>query len=113
MLIDEIVGKPTLLCDWFDVIGGTSTGAISASALALGYRAADINVFYWQLGPKVFRFRHSFWRIAGFRAKFSAANVAAELDGIIGDRTLESRDLDGPLCRNEAAGHGQCWMLNE
>ena len=35
-LIAEIEGKPTLLSDWFDVIGGTSTGAIIAGALALG-----------------------------------------------------------------------------
>jgi patatin-like phospholipase/acyl hydrolase len=35
-VIDEIEGKPTLLCDWFDIIGGTSTGAIIAGTLALG-----------------------------------------------------------------------------
>jgi uncharacterized protein len=41
-LIEEIEGRPTLLGDWFDFIGGTSTGAIIAGALALGYRAADV-----------------------------------------------------------------------
>src|SRR6202030_3459689 len=51
-VIDEIEGKPTLLCDWFDIIGGTSTGAIIAGALALGYRAADIHTFYKQFGPR-------------------------------------------------------------
>src|SRR5215471_17115745 len=30
-LIEEIEGRPTLLCDWFDFIGGTSTGAITHS----------------------------------------------------------------------------------
>jgi patatin-like phospholipase/acyl hydrolase len=35
-VIDEIEGRPTLLCDWFDIIGGTSTGPIIAGALALG-----------------------------------------------------------------------------
>ena len=34
-LIEEIEGQPTLLCDWFDFIGGTSTGAIIAGALAV------------------------------------------------------------------------------
>jgi uncharacterized protein len=45
-LIEEIEGRRTLLCDWFDFIGGTSTGAIIAGALALGYRAAEVRKFY-------------------------------------------------------------------
>jgi uncharacterized protein len=110
MLIDEIEGKPTLLCDWFDVIGGTSTGAIIAGALALGYRAADINAFYRKFGPKVFR--RSFWRIAGFRAKFSASDLTAQLDSIIGDRTLESSDLKTGLCVvTKRLDTGSVWLL--
>ena len=41
-LIEEIEGRPVRLCDWFDMIGGTSTGAIIATALALGYRVSEI-----------------------------------------------------------------------
>jgi len=109
-LIGEIEGKPTLLCDWFDIIGGTSTGAIIAGALALGYRAADIHTFYKQFGPKVFR--HSFWRISGFRAKFSAVNLAAELDKIIGDRTLDSPDIRTGLCIvTKRLDTGSVWIL--
>src|SRR5476651_229194 len=65
-LVEEIEGKPTLLGDWFDLIGGTSTGAIIACALALGYTAAEIHELYKTLGPAVFRKR--FWRIGGLRA---------------------------------------------
>src|SRR5882672_7042887 len=54
-LIEEIEGKPILLGDWFDLIGGTSTGAIIACALALGYRAADVHEFYNSISPKIFR----------------------------------------------------------
>ena len=32
--ISEIEGRPTLLGEWFDLIGGTSTGAISNGACA-------------------------------------------------------------------------------
>jgi len=32
-LVEEIEGRPTLLADWFDFIGGTSTGAIIAGVL--------------------------------------------------------------------------------
>jgi len=51
------------LGDWFDLIGGTSTGSIIAGALALGYTTSDILRFYLDLAPKVFR--RPFWRIMG------------------------------------------------
>src|SRR5690242_3094920 len=54
-LVAEIEGRPTRLGDWFDLIGGTSTGAIIASALALGYSARDIHKFYHELAGRVFR----------------------------------------------------------
>src|SRR5215471_1531222 len=58
--IAEIEGRPTLLCDWFDLIGGTSTGAIIAAALALGFSATDIRKFYHDLAQRVFR--RPLWR---------------------------------------------------
>src|SRR5688500_9345427 len=48
-IVEEIEGRPVLLGDWFDLIGGTSTGAIIASGLALGYRASDLHQFYSEL----------------------------------------------------------------
>ena len=45
-LVEDIEGKPTLLGDWFDLIGGTSTGAIIAAALALGYTAREVHELY-------------------------------------------------------------------
>src|SRR5215469_13927294 len=62
-LVEEIEGRPTLLGDWFDLIGGTSTGAIIAAALALGFRASDVREFYRTMGPRVFR--RSLWRPQG------------------------------------------------
>jgi uncharacterized protein len=109
-IVEEIEGKPTLLGDWFDIIGGTSTGAIIAGALALGYRAADIHSFYKQLGPRVFR--RSFWRIGGLRARFSGSNLRAELDGVIGERTLDSQDLRTGLCVvTKRLDTGSVWLL--
>jgi len=95
-LIGEIEGRPVLLSDWFDLIGGTSTGAIIAVALALGYRASDIRALYERLGPRVFQ--RSIWRVFGLRAKFNAANLQQELDGIIGDRRLDTDDLKTGFC---------------
>jgi patatin-like phospholipase/acyl hydrolase len=65
-LIEEIEGRPVRLGDWFDLIGGTSTGAIIATALALGYRVSEIRTFYEQLAPKIFK--RSFWRVTGWHA---------------------------------------------
>ncbi|HEY3679311.1 MAG TPA: patatin-like phospholipase family protein, partial [Bradyrhizobium sp.] len=50
-VIEEIEGKPTLLCDWFDLIGGTSAGSIIATALALGLKASEIRAIQTALAP--------------------------------------------------------------
>ena len=47
-------GENLRLGDHFDLVGGTSTGAIIAGAIALGKRADDIKTFYHQLAPRVF-----------------------------------------------------------
>jgi patatin-like phospholipase/acyl hydrolase len=56
-----------VLADYFDYIGGTSTGAIIATFLSLGWRVADILRFYIDAGPAMFekaavlkRFRYKF-----------------------------------------------------
>src|ERR1700734_1626244 len=85
-ILESQYGRPIRLCDWFDLIGGTSTGAIIASALALGYRAADVRKFYHALGPRVFR--RSFWRVMGLMSKFDRQNLISELGDILGHRML-------------------------
>ena len=39
-------GRPVRLCDHFDLIGGTSTGAIIAAGLALGHSVDELIDFY-------------------------------------------------------------------
>jgi hypothetical protein len=94
--IEEIEGRPTRLCDWFDLIGGTSTGAIIATALALGFRVSEIRTFYEQLAPKIFK--KSRFRLSGWQAKFDSRRLMTELASIIGTRTLGSDDLRTGLC---------------
>ena len=108
--IDAIEGKPTRLCDWFDMIGGTSTGAIIASALALGYRVSEVRNFYETLGPSIFK--RSRFRIVGWQAKFDARRLAQELARIIGPRLLESEDLQCGLCIVlKRMDTGSAWMV--
>ena len=41
------------LSDYFDLIGGTSTGSIIASCLAIGMKVQDIKNMYMDLGDKI------------------------------------------------------------
>jgi hypothetical protein len=80
-----------VLSDYYDLIGGTSTGAIIASGLALGKTVAELQALYLKLGPDVFG------KTVGdggvFRSKFDAKKLRKALDGVLGKRTLGSRDL--------------------
>jgi hypothetical protein len=109
-LIEEIEGKPVLLGDWFDLIGGTSTGAIIGTGLALGFRAAELTKFYREFGPRVFR--RSVLRVSGLRARFDSRQLARELSEIIGERTLGSEDLRTGLCIvTKRLDTGSTWIV--
>lgn len=53
--IEAITGEP--LCNRFDLIYGTSTGAIIAALLALGYRVEDVKKHYFDIIPGVMKHR--------------------------------------------------------
>jgi hypothetical protein len=52
--LDQITGNSQPLCNHFDLIGGTSTGAILAAGLGLGMRAGELRDFYLQYGQEIF-----------------------------------------------------------
>jgi uncharacterized protein len=108
--VSAIEGRPTLLADWFDLIGGTSTGAIIATALSLGFRASELHQFYRELAPRIFR--KSRFRLLGWQAKFDARRLMQELTSIIGNRTLDSEDLLTGLCIVlKRMDTGSAWIL--
>jgi uncharacterized protein len=77
------------LADYFDLIGGTSTGGIIATLLALHYRVADIHAIYLDLCPRVFQ-RMNFLRKArtvwGLRAPmYGPGALQACVDEVIED----------------------------
>src|SRR5438067_2320122 len=84
-------GYPIRLGDWFDLVGGTSTGALIAGALALGYRTQDIRTFYIDRARAAFK--HPFWRIPVLQAKFDTFALRREIEYVIGDLKLESEQL--------------------
>jgi uncharacterized protein len=108
--IEEATGKPTRLCDYFDLIGGTSTGAIIATGLALGYRALEIRKFYEKMAPRVFS--RTFYRVAGFQSKFDSGRLRRELLEIIGQRTLDSHEiLTGLALVMKRLDTGSAWVI--
>ena len=53
-VVRERMGPEAKLADYFDLIGGTSTGAILATLLALGKSVEQVKLSYLELGPDVF-----------------------------------------------------------
>ena len=73
--IENVLGKrhgdgdDFRLCDYFDLMAGTSTGAIIATLLAMGWRVEEIRNMYMQLGERVFEaslLRKGFFRASPF-----------------------------------------------
>jgi hypothetical protein len=109
-ILSKRLGKQIHLGDWFDLVGGTSTGSIIAGALALGYTIQDVKRFYLELAPRVFK--RPFWRIMGLQAKFDALALRKEIEAIVKDRTLDSPDLITGLCIvTKRMDTGSPWIL--
>lgn len=78
------------LCHYFDLIAGTSTGAIIAAALAIGMSVDEITEKYRALGSKVFQ--SSLLRQGLLRARYDEVRLIEELKHVFGaDTTLGSQ----------------------
>lgn len=103
-------GRPVALHEHFDLIGGTSTGSIIATGLALGQPLATIKDHYFRLAPNVFR--RAWNRIPLVQAVFSAKALQREFLGIVGNRTLASPDLKtGLAIVTKRVDTGAVWFL--
>ena len=84
-------GRDVKLADYFDYIGGTSTGAIIAAGLAFGKSIAEIRQQYERLGTKIFRKRFLPLRARSF---YRDKPLTDELDSFFGSgRTLGDPEL--------------------
>jgi hypothetical protein len=78
-------GQPDLvLADYFDYVAGTSTGAIIATLVALGFSTEKIRDFYLKSGAEMFE-KAKLWE--RFRSKFSSDNLSAMLQDVCGKET--------------------------
>ena len=109
------------LCQFFDLIGGTSTGAIIATALARGMAVADIADFYERFGSTAFK-RMPLWerwhalygdgglitllkRTFGADTDLRPENLQCLLTVVTRNATTDSA---WPISSNPAAAYNDC-----
>src|SRR3974390_2247115 len=111
-------GNPDLLlCDYFDLIGGTSTGSIIAAGLACGMKVDELKRVYLQLGANVFKGAGLLDKIklkGVWAPKFPADPLRQELDKQLGaDTTLDSdRIRTGLMIMTKRFDTGSPWPLH-
>jgi len=105
-------GDPNFrLSDYFDLIGGTSTGSIIAAGLSLGMTAEEVRGHYFTLGNATFK--RDLLRIGAIRQKYDSENVANALKELFKDRTLSSSDFKtGLMVMSKRLDTGSQWPLS-
>ena len=104
-------GRPVALHEHFDLIGGTSTGALIAAALALNKPLAAIKHYYFKLAPNVFR--RAWTAIPFVHSVFDSEKLRREIFEIAGDRRLDSTDLrTGLAVIAKRVDTGSVWIFN-
>jgi len=99
----KFLNKPDFrLCDYFDLIGGTSTGSIIAASLAIGKTVDEITKLYMELGGKIFGEKRNWWNpmetMKWLKANYSYQAMEDGLKFAYGDLTLGSEELRTGLC---------------
>jgi uncharacterized protein len=99
------------LCDYFDLIGGTSTGAILAAALACGSSVAELKQLYNELGTDIFD--RSPLRKGFLASKFRTEPIERALRARFGNVTLDSDTVrTGLMVMTKRLDTGSPWPLH-
>jgi predicted acylesterase/phospholipase RssA len=100
------------LCHYFDLIAGTSTGAIIAAALACGMSVAEITAKYLDLGQKVFQ--KGPFHLGLIRALYDEKRLIEELQNVYGaSTTLGDASLTtGLLVLTKRLDTGSPWPIS-
>jgi patatin-like phospholipase/acyl hydrolase len=91
-----------VLSDYFDLIGGTSTGSIIAGALAIGMDVDAIVKMYMDLGGKIFGEKRDWWKpwetVKFLKATYNYKALENSLKDVCKDITLGSDKVKTGLC---------------
>ncbi|MBN3582236.1 patatin-like phospholipase family protein [Algoriphagus aestuarii] len=107
-----------LLSDYFDMIGGTSTGSIIAAALAIGMSVDEIKQKYFELGTKIFGKKYKWFKIFEIddllKAKYDDRALVSELQNVFGDILLgdQERIKTALVIVAKRADTNSVWPLN-
>lgn len=98
------------LCHYFDLIAGTSTGAIIAACLAKGLSAKEIRTLYETLGAEVFR--PSRFNVPFVHARYNEKHLQNYLKDRFQDNTLGSQSIQtGLLVVTKNLTTGSVWPM--
>ena len=111
--LEQRSGDPNFrLSQYFDLIGGTSTGAIIATTLALGWKVHQTVDLYFQLLPAIFAKPQVPGPLRLLIPAFSNKALSDALNEHLGDRMLKSEDLQtGLAIHAKRIDSGSAWIL--
>lgn len=112
LLRERSGGDPSFrLCDYFDLIGGTSTGSIIATGLALGFPVRQLQELYRSLATTVFE--KPPYRFGVLVPKFGRQALVDALIEHFGQRVLGTPDLrTGLMIMTKRLDTGSPWPLH-
>jgi len=110
------------LCDYFDLIGGTSTGSIIAACLAVGMNVAEIKEKYFKLGGMIFEDKNKIWDVLhirkALRARFDEKKLKQHLKEAFSDENGNDILLGSPQIKTglciiaKRADTNSTWTIN-
>lgn len=100
------------LAHYFDLIGGTSTGAIIATTLALEWRVRDVVDLYFKLLPAIFARPQVPGPLRVLIPAFKNKALTQALQEHLGNRQLKSEDLKtGLAIHAKRIDSGSAWIV--
>lgn len=108
--LNQVTGEELPIGRRFDLIGGTSTGAILAAGLCLGFPAKELREFYLNYGPEIFRKEFppvQLWH------KYSSDPISKRLKQKFGEDTTlgDTKLITNLLVVSKNATQGATWFF--
>lgn len=103
-------GDDFVLSDYFDLIGGTSVGALIATQLALGERVSVIRDKFKDWMPEIFRKRRV--AVKGLTDLYDARPLSGKIRSVVQDERMDSDKLEtGLAVVAKRADTGSVWIM--